>query len=534
MLEPKHIFYLFLSALLIALLVSCDANYDQASSTSTAPEWPVDLVAPIEGTTFPLAENHLPGTPHDYHAGTRQGFVFANGHSGRILPADTTAVAVAGGEVVRIDQDYTDPGKAVLEYWADQADNPGFLGDYTIDQLRGRQVWIRHENGHISRYAHLSRVNPELAPGDTVEQGQPLGLIGTSGLLARKDQKEPDARLHFELWSPDATHHLCQDADPLDCHRQVRNTFSAEALPRYARRVLEQVDEGEPAPDPYPPEELPETGFTLDPPTSLTAGAPFAAPVTWKGDDFQPEDFFSRLAGRPMGVIDAGNGAWLLGALPMNYEESRAELIAGAADAYGQTLVGNQSLKVIPRESDLESIEVSEAVMRAHSDRDTQNEARALVEAGLRSLDTTTPRWTAPFHAPLEGKVTRRFGQEIFHGLLRSAHPLPGVMIEAGAGDAVNAANAGRVVGVVELPVRGNTVVIDHGGGVISVYTHLAETRVAEGNDVQRDQTLGLAGDSGATDEFQVRWEIHVAGTPTDPLDWHQSTLPNRQASPSN
>lgn len=513
------------------LLVACNSGEQADQSAGVSGAWPAELTTPIGGATFSLDAIHLPGAPRDYRAGIHQGFDFSNGYSGRIMPPDAAAVAVAPGEIIRIDQGYTDPGTPALEYWAGQADDPGFPGEYALDQLRGRQVWIRHESGHVSRYGNLSAVHPELGPGSKVEQGQPVGKIGTSGQEPAGGAQDPAPQLHFELWSSDGTRHLCQDAAPLDCHRQLRTVFGAEALPRYVQGVLERVDEGEPAPDPYPPEELPETGFSLDPPATIIPGRPFAVPVTWEGNAFQPGDFFAQLAGRPLGIIDAGNGAWLLGALPLEFEESQTKLIAGAADVYGQTMLGSQAIEVRPRENELDAIEVSEAVMTAHNDRDAQNETRALVEAGLRSLDTSSARWTTPFHAPLESKVTRRFGQKIFHGLLRSAYPLPGVIIEAEPGDAVSAANAGRVVGVIELPVRGNTVLVDHGGGVISVYANLAEASVTEGDEVRRGQTLGLAGDSGAADETQVRWEIHVAGTPTDPLEWHQEVLPNRQTS---
>lgn len=511
--------------LLAVLLTACT---DQ-TTTGDAATWPEGMTTPIPGATFSLAARHQPGAPRDYRDGTHQGFDFANGTSGRPLSAEESVVAVAGGEIVRIDHDYTDPGRESLEYWADQAAGPGPVADYALDRLRGRQVWIRHEPGHVSRYAHLSAVHPELSPGDQVEQGQAVGQTGTSGLLPTAEEQEPAAHLHFELWSPDGNRHLCQGTEPLHCHRRVRESFGEEALPRHARKVLAAVDAGEPAPETWPPDPLPDTGFSVTPPENVTAGSAFSMPATWEGDAFRPEDFFGVLEGHPMGLIDAGDGAWLIGAVPMDFDGDEAALVAGAADAYGQSLAGSRTIGVRPHEVGAAPLEVPAGVVDRYTEDNRQADREPLNRAALQALQRNEANWEAPFRPPLEGNVTRRFGQAIYHGMLRPAHPLPGVAIAAEAGTAVGAANAGRVAFTGELPIRGNTVVLEHGGGVTSIYAHLAEITVSEGESLGRGQLLGRAGSTGAAPGAQVRWEMHVAGIPTNPLEWLKKSLPNRQ-----
>lgn len=80
-----------------------------------------------------------------------------------------------------------------------------------------------------------------------------------------------------------------------------------------------------------------------------------------------------------------------------------------------------------------------------------------------------------------------------------------------------------------DLPIRGRTVLLDHGGGVASVYAHLGEISVSPDESVDRGRPLGRAGSTGAAPGAQVRWEMHVAGIPTNPLEWLDETLPNRQ-----
>lgn len=513
--------------LLALVLAGCTESGPQTGPDAAT--WPEGMSTPIPGATFSLAARHQPGAPREYRNGHHQGFDFVNGTAGRPLSGQEPVVAVADGEILRIDQDYADPSRETLEYWAGLAASPGFTGDYALDQLRGCQVWIRHESGHVSRYAHLSAVHPELSPGDQVEQGQAVGQTGTSGRPPTADEQEPAAHLHFGLWSPAGNRHLCQETEPLACHRQLRGIFGEDALPRHAREVLAAVDDGEAAPETWPPEPLPDTGFSVTPPETVTAGSAFSVPATWEGDAFRPEDFYGILEGHPMGLIDAGDGAWLIGAVPMDFDGEQASLVAGAADAYGQSLAGSRAIAIRSREAGPAPREVPAEVLDLHIEANDQAEREALTRAAFQALPQNEARWQATFRPPLEGNVIHRFGQEIYHGMLRPAYPLPGVAIAAEDGAEVGAANAGRVAFAGELPVRGNTVVLDHGSGVTSVYAHLEEITVSPDESVDRGQSLGRAGRTGAAPGAQVRWEMHVAGIPTDPLDWLDQTLPNRQ-----
>lgn len=507
------------------LLAACS---DSSAPAPSAREWPSDLVTPIPGATFSLAEKHLPGAPREYRTGTHQGFDFFNGMSGRPLADDEPVVAIDAGEVIRIERDYAEPPAETLQFWAGQAAAPGFTGDFALDKLRGRQVWIRHERGHVSRYAHLSAVHPELQLGDSVAQGEPIGLIGNSGVPPTEDQPEPAPHLHFELWSPDGSTYLGLDLAALAIHRQVAEAFGSEALPRYARNVVAAVDDGEPAPDPYPPRDLPDVAFQVDPPASLAAGRAFAAPITWEGDDFRPDDFFALLQGQPLGIIDAGNGAWILGAMPLTAETGELNLVVGATDPYGQTLAGNRSIEQAGPGELPAPREVSPNDFGLYSDANLEREARRLGPVVGQSMGIRQALWDEPFTAPVNGDVVQRFGQRIVQSMLRPAFPLPGVHVETEAGARVVAANTGRVALVEDLPIRGTTVAIVHGGGVVSIYGQLAETSVQVGDEVARGQRIGSAGQTGAVSNPMLRWEMHAGGIASDPRVWIGQVLPGR------
>ena len=93
----------------------------------------------------------------------------------------------------------------------------------------------------------------------------------------------------------------------------------------------------------------------------------------------------------------------------------------------------------------------------------------------------------------------------------------------AGGGTPVPAAARGRVVFSAELPVRGNAVIIDHGLGVFTLYSHLSQWSVAEGQIVEKGQTIGLVGQTGLATGPHLHWEVVTRGVSVNGLTWTQN-----------
>lgn len=515
-----------LAPLALILVASC-SDTSKDTDPPDAENWPTGLTSPIQGATFPLSQDHLPGASDRHGTILDKGFEFFDGLSGRPLSNNQSVVAIADGEIVRIDREYSTEGAALLAFWEDQATEPGFIGEYAFDRLRGRQVWIRHESGQISRYGHLADVHPELKPGDTVEQGTPIGLMGNSGVAPVDGRTQADSRLYFELWSADGSHHLGKGLSALETHQVIAQLFGPGSLPRYARQIVQRIESGQERPESYPPSEFPDSGFNADPPDEIIAGNPFAFPITWDGDDFEPDDFFATLQGLPLGIIDAGDGIWVLGAMPLQSNVEHLDLVIGAIDSYGQTLVGNRLIGYRAREKRLPPLERDPAMLARYSEENLQIEAEKLNPVHLESLNLRDPQWREPFEPPMQGEIAAVFGQRLFHSVLKPAHPLPGLEIIADQEvSTVRAANSGVVALVDELPIRGKTVALVHGGGVVTIYAYLDETNVSLGTTVSRGQVLGTMRHSQSTSTGALRAEIHVAGQPSDPFEWANRVLP--------
>jgi murein DD-endopeptidase MepM/ murein hydrolase activator NlpD len=143
------------------------------------------LIVPIADAPLPTDPELLPNSPRDYRAGFHEGIDF---------PADegTPVLAIAAGTVIRIDHDFVDWSKQLRDIALDQALQLGYTPSETLDRIRGRQVWIDHGHGVVSRYAHLSTV-ADLAVGAVVTAGQVIGAVGSTGY------PEGGPHLHLEV-----------------------------------------------------------------------------------------------------------------------------------------------------------------------------------------------------------------------------------------------------------------------------------------------------------------------------------------------
>ena len=141
---------------------------------------------------------------------------------------------------------------------------------------------------------------------------------------------------------------------------------------------------------------------------------------------------------------------------------------------------------------------------------------KALIRRAL-STWTLKPAWRRPFLLPLHGRVSGPFGLvRIINGRFRGRHT--GVDIAAPEGTPVAATNDGRVVLASRLFLEGNTVIIDHGLGLFSLYLHLKEIFVRKGQKIRRGQSLGLVGASGRAKGPHLHWGIVLRGKKVDPF----------------
>ena len=121
------------------------------------------------------------------------------------------------------------------------------------------------------------------------------------------------------------------------------------------------------------------------------------------------------------------------------------------------------------------------------------------------------------FNYPAKGIISSEYGvKRYINGSPRNPHL--GLDIAAETGTSVVATENGKVVFVGDFFYRGNLIIIDHGNGIISTYSHLNETFVSEGDNVVKNSKIGTVGSSGRVTGPHLHFEIILLGTKVNPI----------------
>jgi murein DD-endopeptidase MepM/ murein hydrolase activator NlpD len=142
-------------------------------------------------------------------------------------------------------------------------------------------------------------------------------------------------------------------------------------------------------------------------------------------------------------------------------------------------------------------------------------------------LSRVTPdrEWAGKFSAPADAAISDVFGtQRVFNGEVKSSHQ--GLDFRVSTGTPVAAMNDGTVLLARPLYFEGNFIVLDHGQGLLTLYMHLSEFKVKEGDLVKRGQIIGLSGGSGRATGPHLHVAVRWQGTYLDPATLLKLPLP--------
>jgi len=242
---------------------------------------------------------------------------------------------------------------------------------------------------------------------------------------------------------------------------------------------------------------------------------------------------------KPPQKLESLNGTWLGHEVTFSFDTTSKTwfALAGvnletgpgtyALELAGETKAGKSSStklslshKFIVTRAKYPKIEVKLSVEGKFTEPTPEQQKQIQDAQGIKKeyLNRVTPKreWSGQFTAPVDAAISDVFGsQRVFNGKTSSPHL--GLDFRVPSGTPIAALNDGTVILARPLYFEGNFVVLDHGQGLLTLYLHLSEFKVHEGDEVKRGQEIGLSGGTGRATGPHLHVAVRWQGTYLDP-----------------
>lgn len=146
----------------------------------------------------------------------------------------------------------------------------------------------------------------------------------------------------------------------------------------------------------------------------------------------------------------------------------------------------------------------------------------AQLAARFGQPSTSAGAWSGgsgQFALPVNGPTTSEFEWRI-NPILGTRELHSGLDLGVPCGTPVHASGDGTVVHAAVTGGYGNSVWIDHGGGIVTTYNHMEKYATTDGASVKRGDVIGYVGSTGLSTGCHMHWEVRVGGTPVNPRGW--------------
>ena len=217
--------------------------------------------------------------------------------------------------------------------------------------------------------------------------------------------------------------------------------------------------------------------------------------------------------GKPVLVIPAEGGKWLAIVGIAQSVQAGTQLLEVKTSTGAQTI----SFEVKDKKYREQRLTVKNT---QHVNPNEENLARIKIEMQLQNeaYQTFSPGLPSNviFDKPVNGPLSSPFGtKRFFNGEARAPHS--GLDFAVPTGTPVKAPAAGKVILTGDYFFNGNTVFVDHGQGLISMFCHLSMIDVAVGDHLKRGQVLGKVGATGRVTGAHLHWNVSLNDARVDP-----------------
>jgi murein DD-endopeptidase MepM/ murein hydrolase activator NlpD len=201
--------------------------------------------------------------------------------------------------------------------------------------------------------------------------------------------------------------------------------------------------------------------------------------------------------------------------IPLDTPQGSQELLVQATDPSGAVVTSRLALRVHDKQFATRRLTVDPRFV----DPPANEVERILREQALlnETFVTVTERlWRGAFVPPVPARPNSSFGRlTVFNNEPRGRHQ--GADYAVGTGTPVRAPNAGRIVIADDLYFSGNTIVLDHGGGLFSLFAHLSRMTLPRGAVVTKGDKVGEVGATGRVTGPHLHWAVRLGDVSVDP-----------------
>jgi murein DD-endopeptidase MepM/ murein hydrolase activator NlpD len=245
-------------------------------------------------------------------------------------------------------------------------------------------------------------------------------------------------------------------------------------------------------------------------PVTLRPGDPFVVKVL--SNPHEPEARVEGVGGAGLNFAPCGEGCFIaVGAVALDAEPGELKVTVRAGGE-------SRTLSIMVEEVNFPiqhlTLPESQVTLGPEDEERAEREAEALRAAWSR---VTERLWDGGFIMPLDNGFSTAFGvKRIINGHKESVHR--GVDIRGSHGEEVRAANRGVVVLVLDTFYGGNTLVLDHGLGVFTIYMHMSAVKVMKRELLSKGDVIGLVGSTGRSTGPHLHYGVKVGGASTNPV----------------
>ncbi len=262
-------------------------------------------------------------------------------------------------------------------------------------------------------------------------------------------------------------------------------------------------------------------------PQKLVNGAPVllsvTAPATLKslsGTWLGHELIFDRTS---------GNSWFALAGVSLETKPGKYPLKLEGITASGESIRFERAFPVTTAKYPIVKLTVSKKFTEPSPEQQQTIKADQDVKHEAFSRVSPEREWSGDFAPPVNAEVSDLFGtRRVFNGVTKSVHQ--GLDFRVGPSTPISAVNRGTIILARPLYFEGNCVVIDHGRGLLSLYLHLSDLKVKEGDRVERGTLIGLSGATGRATGPHLHLAVRWQGVYLNPAALLKLPLPDTEA----